>query len=358
MSEASRLDSAAATIAWFADIGLPDRPRVGGKGASLGELERAGIPVPPGFVITTAAFRSFIDGLAGHVRDELLALESGADDPEPARTAELRARIAAAPLPDELAASIDEAHARLRGADSADIPVAVRSSATSEDSAAASFAGLQDTYLWVRGASDVGVKLRGCWASLYSDAAISYRRRMRIRDHDMAMGVVVQRMVDARCAGVMFTRSPLSGDRSVVAISASWGLGSTVVGGEVTPDEFVMNKITGQLVRSTISCKELRHVPNAAGSGVREEPVPADLQRAATLGPDELRDLCEIARRIEKHYGAPQDIEWALDAQRTAFILQSRPETVWSARERDAALAQPKESAFGHVLSFFGTPKK
>ena len=358
MSSQSPPDGTAATIAWFADIGLPDRPRVGGKGASLGELERAGIPVPPGFVVTTAAFRHFIEGLPGHVRDELIALESGAADPQAERTAELRARIEAAPLPDELAATIGAAHARLCGPDALDVPVAVRSSATSEDSAAASFAGLQDTYLWVRGASDVAAKLRGCWASLYSDAAISYRRRMGIRDHDMAMGVVVQRMVDARCAGVMFTRSPLSGDRSVVAISASWGLGSTVVGGEVTPDEYVINKITGQLARSTISCKELRHVPNAAGSGVRAEPIPTELQRAATLGPDELRDLCEIARRIEKHYGAPQDIEWALDAEGTAFILQSRPETVWSAREREAALEKPKDKAFGHVVSFFGAPKK
>jgi pyruvate,water dikinase len=348
-------------IAWFADIGLADRPRVGGKGASLGELERAGIPVPPGFVVTTGAFHDFVIARDAGTRAELAALETGAEDPTPARTAELRARIEAAALPAEIAHSLARAYERLCAGAGDDLPVAVRSSATSEDGADASFAGLQDTYLWVRGARDVDAALRRCWASLYSDAAISYRRRMGIRDDDMAMGVVVQRMVDSRCAGVMFTRSPLSGDPSVVAICASFGLGSTVVGGEVTPDEFLMNKITGQVQKSTISRKEMRHVPSASGSGVSEEAIPEDLQTVATLDTRELEELTSIARSIEKHYGCAQDIEWAIDADGALFILQSRPETVWSARDREAArqnAAEPKEKSFDHVLSFFGTRKR
>ena len=184
---------------------------------------------------------------------------------------------------------------------------------------------------------------------------------MSIREDDMAMGVVVQRMVDARCAGVMFTRSPLSGDPSVVAICASFGLGSTVVGGEVTPDEFLMNKITGHVHKSTISRKEIRHVPSDSGSGVREEAIPEDLQTVATLDAAQLGELTTVARRIEKHYGCAQDIEWALGADGALFILQSRPETVWSARDREAArqkAAEPKEQSFDHVLSFFGTRKR
>jgi pyruvate,water dikinase len=327
-------------VVWFGAIGLGDRPTVGGKGASLGELQRAQIDVPPGFVVTTHAFREFVR-------------ETG--------SATSREAIETATIPAAIAADVANAYARLcADAGDATLPVAVRSSATAEDGADASFAGLQDTYLWIRGEDNVLGALRRCWASLYSEPAIAYRSRLDLREEDMAMGVVVQRMVEPRSAGVMFTRSPVSGDMSVVVISASFGLGSTVVGGDVTPDEFVVNKITGLLQRSTISRKETRHVPLESGSGTREEPIPEEMQSLASLEATELAALCDVGRRIERHYGCPQDIEWAIDAGGALFILQSRPETVWSARDRAAAEAAriaPAAKPFDHVFSFFGTRK-
>jgi pyruvate,water dikinase len=318
-----------ANVAWFEDIDLDDRASVGGKGASLGELRRARIEVPPGFVVTTSAFRRF-------VRD-------GA-------------------LPPAVANDVARGYARLCvEAGDAALPVAVRSSATAEDGAAASFAGLQDTYLSVRGEAQVLDALQRCWASLHGEAAVAYRSRLDVREDEAAMGVVVQRMVQPRSAGVMFTRSPLSGDPSVVCVSSSWGLGSSVVGGEVTPDEFVVNKITGLVVRSTISDKQIRHVPLETGSGTREEPNPPELRTRPSLETNELRALTEIGTRVERHYGCAQDIEWAIDGRGAIFILQSRPETVWSARDREAAaqraLETPKAKPFEHVLSFFG-PRK
>jgi pyruvate,water dikinase len=302
------LAKGAQTIAWFEEIGSADRPHVGGKGASLGELERAGIPVPPGFVVTTGAYRAFIARLDTGLRADIAALATAVEDRSAEQTAQVRGRIEAEPLPAELATSLSAAYARLCAGSDADFPVAVRSSATSEDGAAASFAGLQDTYLWVRGAAAVADAVRRCWASLFSDAAVSYRRRLQLNDDAMAMGVVIQRMVNARSAGVAFTRSPLSGDPSVVAISASWGLGSTVVGGEVTPDEFIVNKITGLVTRSTVSCKELRHVPNPSGSGVHDEPVPAELQNEPALTSTEISTLttarCAFCRVGPRRSGA------------------------------------------------------
>jgi pyruvate,water dikinase len=169
------------------------------------------------------------------------------------------------------------------------------------------------------------------------------------------MAVVVQRMVDARSSGVMFTRSPLTGDRSVVAIDASWGLGSAVVGGEVTPDSFVVSKITGEVTRS-IADKAVRHVP-APGGGVHAEPVPEELRQEPAVDDAELHALVDVARRIERHYGCPQDIEWAIAAGApegdNIFLLQSRPETVWAGREA-APVAAPKERPFHHVVALLG----
>lgn len=346
-----------ASIAWFAEIGIDDRPTVGGKGASLGELTRAGIPVPPGFVITTRAFEYFLESLEAEapVRAAIAALDAEDMDAVARTTARIRPRIEGAAPPAGLYRSVVAAYRELCG-DTPDAPVAVRSSATSEDSEDASFAGLQDTYLWVRGAGQLFAALQRCWASLYSEPSVAYRRRLGLPEEHAAMGVVVQRMVDARCAGVMFTRSPVTGDRSVIAINASWGLGSAVVSGEVTPDEYLMNKVTGETVRRTISCKGVRHVP-LPGGGVRDEPVPAEQQLAPCLSQEELAELVRIGRRVEDHYGRPQDIEWAIDRSgvfpASLYLLQSRPETVWTGRDSEP-LARPKANPFDHVLAVLG----
>ena len=340
-------------VGWFADIGLEDRPTVGGKGGSLGELTRAGIAVPAGFVVRTAGFERFIEALElqAPIRSLVEALDPDDLGAVTACSQALRARLEAAELPDALRAEITAAHAALCPDDPLS-PVAVRSSATTEDAEDASFAGLQDTYLWVKGAGETLRFIRSCWASLYSTESMTYRRRQGIPEAGVHMAVVVQRMGDARTAGVMFTRSPTTGDRSVIAIEGAWGLGSAVVGGEVTPDRWVVGKITGEIPVRDISDKHIRHVPIAAG-GVEEAPTPDDLRKEPCLSDDELEALRVIARKVERHYGRPQDIEWAVDASGQILLLQSRPETVWSAREQPSA-AKPAENPLAHVMNVFG----
>jgi pyruvate, water dikinase len=342
-----------ACVSWFADIGLADRPDVGGKGGSLGELQRAGIAVPPGFVVKTGAFERFLRGLEERspVRARIEALNPADLVALSACSAELKRRIEEAELPPEMREEIAAAHATLSGA--AESPVAVRSSATTEDAADASFAGLQDTYLWVRGTSEVLRRVRRCWASLYSVESIGYRRSREVPERNVAMAVVVQTMVDARSAGVMFTRSPTTGDRSVIAIEGAWGLGSAVVGGEVTPDRWVVSKITGEISARGISPKLVQHRPVASG-GVEAVPVPEDRREAACLSDDELQTLRGLARRVERHYGCAQDIEWAVDRHTgEILLLQSRPETVWSAKEA-APVARAAQNPLAHLMSVFG----
>ena len=340
-------------IGWFSDIGLSDRPTVGGKGGSLGELTRASIPVPPGFVVRTVAFERFLAALESEdpIRPKVEALGAHELEKITALSESLRARIESAALPDHLNAALLAAHAELCGADPAH-PLAVRSSATTEDAADASFAGLQDTYLWTMGGPAMLKYVRSCWASLYSVPSIAYRRKHALPESGVAMAVVIQRMVDARKAGVMFTRSPLTGDRSVVTIEGAWGLGSAVVSGEVTPDRWVIAKITGEISVREISDKHIRHLP-APGGGVREVETPEDLRRAPCLSDDEIKSLRDIARTVERHYGRPQDIEWAVDQSGAILLLQSRPETVWSSKNR-APVAKPADDPRHHVMKIFG----
>jgi len=253
-----------------------------------------------------------------------------------------------------VAAGGSMAGAAATGVAAVSIPaVAVRSSATTEDAIDASFAGLQDTYLWVKDANETVRKVRSCWASLYSVESISYRRKRGFPESGVAMGVVVQAMVDARTAGVMFTRSPTTGDRSVITIEGAWGLGSAVVGGEVTPDRWVLGKITGEISVREISDKMIKHTPAAAG-GIEEVPVADELRREACLTDAELQNLRAIARKVERHYGHAQDIEWAVDRHSgDILLLQSRPETVWSAKDA-APVARASDNPLSHVMSIFG----
>ena len=193
-----------------------------------------------------------------------------------------------------------------------DVPVAVRSSALGEDSAEATFAGQQDTYLWVRGVDAICDAVTKCWASLYSTEAVSYRERFGVENP--AMGVTIQLMVDAAVSGVMFTCNPVSGDRSMVAINASWGLGLAVVGGEVTPDDYLVSKVTGEVVKQTINDKAVEYVP--AANGTKRVDVDEDRRTSPASMRTHSPTLVKVAKRIEKHFGAPQDIEWAFDDDR------------------------------------------
>ena len=203
-----------------------------------------------------------------------------------------------------------------------------------------------------RRARRCSTRVRACWASLYSVESISYRRDRGITESDVAMAVVVQSMVDARAAGVMFTRSPTTGDRSVVTIEGAWGLGSAVVGGEVTPDRWVVGKITGEISVREISDKHIEH-RRAARAASRAVAVPDERRRAACLSDAELGELRQIARQVERHYGCAQDIEWAIDSRGALRLLQSRPETVWSAKEAQPA-ARAAADPLSHVMSIFG----
>ena len=340
-------------ISWFADVGLTERPHVGGKGASLGELHGAGIAVPPGFIVRTSAFERFLAAIEAEcsVRRQIESLDTEDLSAVTACCAAMRSRLEQEPLPGEVQREIASAHAELCGAQGR--ALAVRSSATSEDAADASFAGLQDTYLWVQDLDQTVLKVRSCWASLYSVESVTYRRKRMLPEQAVAMAVVVQAMVDARTAGVMFTRSPTTGDRSVITIEGAWGLGSAVVGGEVTPDRWVLSKVTGDITVRDISDKAIRHAPAACG-GIESLPVEEALQRAPCLSDEELQTLRGIARRVERHYGCPQDIEWAVERARgEVLLLQSRPETVWSSRQAVPA-ARPAGNPLNHVMSIFG----
>ncbi len=345
-------------VAWFKDVGIADRPTVGGKGGSLGELTQAGIDVPPGFVVTTAAFEQFLAKLEKiePIRPKVEALDPNDLGAATKLSEQLRARLMGEAMPAEVEDALRTAHAELC-ADGQ--PVAVRSSATTEDAEDASFAGLQDTFLWVLDAEAMIYYVRECWASLYSVESMTYRRKQDFPEEGVAMAVVCQRMVDARCAGVMFTRSPTTGDKSVITIEGAWGLGSAVVSGEVTPDKWVLGKITGEISSREISDKHARQVP-AEGGGIIEVENGDDKRSVPCLTDDELLALREVGRRIEKHYGKAQDIEWALDQDGKVLLLQSRPETVWAMKDAEAKPAvAPGTNAMSHVMGIFtgGTKK-
>ncbi len=340
-------------VSWLEDIGREDRSHVGGKGAGLGELLRAGFSVPPGFVVKTRAFERFLSTVerGEPVRPQVSRLETEDAETLRAFSQAVRNRFDGTPPPQDVLGEICAAHVELCEART-DTAVAVRSSANAEDTVGTSFAGLQDTYLWVQ-SHELVAKLRSCWASLYSPEAIDYRRRHGFAEAGVAMAVVVQRMVDARTAGVMFTRSPTTGDRSVIVIESAWGLGSAVAGGEVTPDQWVVNKVTRNISFRRISDKAVQHVPGPSG-GIQTVPVAEDLHNSASLSDKELQALADIGRRIERHFGRPQDIEWAIDWKRNEiFVLQCRPETVWSSRDV-ISTGHIAKNPLAQVMTIFG----
>jgi pyruvate,water dikinase len=210
----------------------------------------------------------------------------------------------------------------------------VRSSATAEDSADASFAGQQDTYLWVVGEDAVVEHVRRCWASLFSARSIAYRVERGVPHGDVEMGVAVQRMVPARAAGVAMTLNPANGDRSKIAIEACFGLGESVVSGQVTPDSILVDKVMLDVVDTRISCKDVELVADVAGGCVTERTVGEERRTLPALSREEAVRVAELAKRAERHYGAPQDVEWAVGEDGAVVLLQSRPETVWSRAPR------------------------
>jgi pyruvate,water dikinase len=315
--------------------------------------------VPSGFAISARAFAIFIEetGLAGTIAGALARVSPGNVDTIDAASKTIGEAMRFAPLPDDLRAELVARYDELAGATGhVKPPVAVRSSALGEDSEEASHAGQQESFLWVGGPEHVCDAVRDCWVSLYTPHAISYRAALR-GDAVTGMGVAVQLMVDAEVSGVLFTCNPVSGDPSMVAINASWGLGIAVVGGELTPDDYLVSKVTGEVVRRTVSEKGVEYVPDAGGRGTVRREVPAERRSEPCLGEAELAMLVDLARRIEAHYGSHQDVEWAIareaELPESLVVLQSRPVTTLPERPPAGAA-----SAIALVMDTFGAGKK
>jgi pyruvate,water dikinase len=357
-------------ILWFEDCDPDSFSLVGGKNANLGVMMQAGIRVPPGFAVTTEAYKTFILGRG--IWEKIQLLLANLDPQDIATLAETGAAIrhlitsAEAPkaLVDEIRGSYQALSERCA---MEDIPVAVRSSATAEDLPGASFAGQQDSFLWVRGADAVVESTLKCWASLFTDRAISYRAKMGFPTARVKISVGIQKMVNARTAGIMFTVDPVTGNRSKIVIEANWGLGESIVQGMIAPDRYIVDKDT-QDIQKEIGVKTRKVVPvesgvlspalNKAGGlsngGTSLEVVPPGERLIPCLTREEVQQLAELARAVENHYGSPQDTEWAIDYDLTfpenIFMLQSRPVTVMGPKIADEYVKEDGKSTTDHII--------
>lgn len=345
-------------VLWFADCTPDCTGRVGGKALGLGSLLREGLQVPPGFTVTTDAYRECVT--ARGLGAEIARLLDCPDSPEAQQRASegIRALFEECCLAEDVAAEIASAYEQLCEGEPA--AVAVRSSATAEDTAEASFAGQQESYLWIRGAEAVARHVTRCWGSLFTPQAICYRARLGVPLEDLAMGVVVQQMVPAEAAGVMMTIDPLTGDRSQISIEASYGLGVAVVGGEVTPDRFSVDKVTLEIRSQAVAAKPVAYRFDPEAGEVRLFDVPEEAQALPCLSPEEVVAVAALGKRIERALGAPQDIEWAVaggasSGPREVFLLQTRPETVWSRRASEP-VSEPGRPVMERLIQSMRTP--
>jgi pyruvate, water dikinase len=330
-------------IRTFAELSLQDADVAGGKGANLGELTRAGLPVPPGFVVTAPAFLAAMEdrGVREQLRDGATAVDTADLSTLQDASRALQDLVREAGVPDWLRQEVADAYAAL----GADVPVAVRSSAIGEDSGGASFAGMNATITGRLGADAVVEAVIVCWASLYGARVLAYRGGRGITE-EPAIAVVVQRMVESQRAGVMFTADPSTGDRSRIVVEAAFGLGDSVVGGLVEPDTYLLDRDAGRLLSVRIGAKDSMLESGPDGEQQRVE-LPADRTGAMALSVDEALQLARTGVRIDEHYGVPQDVEWAYDADGELFVLQSRPITTLGTLPHEAA---PATAAVGPPL--------
>jgi len=350
-------------VLWFDEITRDDVALVGGKSASLGELtSRTNVPVPYGFATTAYAYRFFMrqSGLEQKIKELLMQL----DDVEDSRKlrevcAAIRQEILAATMPAELAESIAAAYRKLAKKVGEEAPfVAVRSSATAEDLPDASFAGQQETYLNVRGAEEVVERVKHCYASTFTDRAVYYRVKQNFDHLEVALSAVVQMMVFSKASGVMFTVDVATGNDENILIEGAWGLGEYIVQGTVTPDSYLVRKRDLAIVHQDVHEKPVMLVRNPQG-GCEEQKVPAHLVKVPVLTDDQVRELARYALDIEKHYGSYMDIEWGIDERTNKlWILQARPETVWSRRNKNkpAASIQSREISAERKVLVKGLP--
>jgi pyruvate,water dikinase len=310
-----------ALVAWLQDLDREAVARSGGKAAHLGELVRAGLPVPPGFVVTTAAYQHFVEANALQPEIERLAQAAPPEDATALETAAqaIAALFSAGAMPEAVTAAIREAYRQLGRP-----PVAVRSSATVEDLPTASFAGQLESYLNVHGDEAVLAAVRRCWAALWTPRALSYRARLGLPPAAVRLAVVVQELIAAAAAGVLFTANPVTGHRGQMVLDAVWGMGEALVSGRANPDRWVIEARTGKVVEAHLARKE--HMTACKDAGTALVPVPAPLQQQSVLNESQVADLLALGRRVADLFGSPQDIEWAL-AQDRLYLVQSRPIT-------------------------------
>lgn len=317
----------------FQDCCKNDVPLVGGKCASLGEMVRAGKNVPPGFAVTVNAYKRFVaeTGIDQKIREA--AAEIG-NLPFHEATKIIGPIVKATPMPQDIQDAIRQGYEELSSlVGTGEVMVAVRSSATMEDAADASYAGQHETYLNICGLDDVVEKIKECWASLFSAPALHYRSSKNIDPEEALMAVAVQKMVNSRSAGVAFTVDPITGDRSQIVIEGAWGLGEGVVSGNVTPDHFVIKRDSFEIMQEWISPKTIEYVRDPISGQTVTREVEKARQNLPSISKEEIVQLAKMAISIEQHYGTPQDIEWAIDGDLALpeglLILQSRPVTVW-----------------------------
>jgi pyruvate, water dikinase len=309
----------------LADVSDSDLPQVGGKASKLGELVRQGLPIPPGFVVTTEAYQAFVDATA--LRSEIPAALASIDPSRPetveAAAHRIRSLFEATAFPPPMRSTLAEAYEAFVRRHAVRF-AAVRSSATAEDLEGASFAGLQDTYLNVAGVENILAAIRKCWGSLFTPRVLVYRQRKGFDHSTIRLAVLVQKMVDATVSGILFTRDPNTGENHMI-VEAGLGLGEAIVGGEVTPDHYVVDGATLKVVHKQISEQRVRIV-RAEGGGNRHEDVPAAERKAQKLSDHRLQRLVSLARLIESHYRRPMDVEWCGDVD-ALYIVQARPVT-------------------------------
>ena len=332
----------------FEDLNKSDIGIAGGKGANLGELTQAGIPVPPGFVVTAQAYEKFMEdsGINGQVMNILEKIDINDTKALQAAAEEIKTIINETPIPEDMIVLILEAYNQLcQRVGEDDTDVAIRSSATAEDLPEASFAGQQDTFLHVSGNDEVIDYIRKCWASLFEARAIFYREENNFEHSKVYIAVVVQKMANADKAGVMFTVNPSTGEE-IALIEGSWGLGEAVVSGDVTPDNYQVDKKNNEIINVTISDKKVMYTNDEDGTSVKVE-VPEEKRKERVLSDEDLIELTEMGKRVQAHYGEPMDTEWAFERD-NLFLLQARPITTLG--DVDVKEESDESSDLGDVL--------
>jgi len=339
-------------VSWFETLRVTDIPLVGGKNASLGEMINAGMPVPPGFAITAFSYEKFLNET--HLVDKIYKVidEVITDKNDPTQydvaSKRIRELIEKTPIPKDIEIAIKNAYKELnRRLNLKETFVAIRSSATAEDLPDASFAGQQETFLNIRGAEDVLNKVVKCWSSLFTPRAIFYRNEKGFAHEKVFISVGVQKMVNSRAAGVMFTLNPMTGNNDEIMIECNFGLGETVVSGVVNPDNFSVDKKSGTIRERRLAKKTVEYTRDPKTGNTIHLDIGEDRQRVQCVSDQEIEKLAKFANLIERHYGKPMDIEWAIDQDisfpANMFIVQARPETVWSSKPVDTIkVEEPK----------------